>query len=146
MFVYVDTSVIGGCFDVSYQEAASNFFRRCETGWYYPCFSDITLAELVDAPWTVQDFAQPHLPTWEFLAVLPGVVELARQYISESVIRPTKLNDAYHVACATFHEVEILATWDYRYLVNVRQSARINAVNRALGFAHLDIRTRLDLL
>lgn len=41
--------------------------------------------------------------------MLPGVVELARQYVNEGAIRPTKLNDAYHVACATFYEVEILA-------------------------------------
>jgi len=53
--VYIDTSVIGGCFDQEFEEWSNRLFDDFRAGKKIAVISDITLDELSDAPQKVQD-------------------------------------------------------------------------------------------
>ena len=48
--VYIDTSVIGGCFDQEFVEWSKRLFEDFNSGKKIAVVSDITLDELSDAP------------------------------------------------------------------------------------------------
>ena len=44
--IYIDTSVIGGCFDSEFKEWSNKLFEEFKTGIKIAIISDITLVEL----------------------------------------------------------------------------------------------------
>ena len=48
--IYIDTSVIGGCFDEEFAETSGQLFNIFKTGEAIIVVSDLTLLELQDAP------------------------------------------------------------------------------------------------
>ena len=48
--IYIDTSVIGGCCDVEFQEWSKKLLAEFKNGNYIAVISDITLVELEEAP------------------------------------------------------------------------------------------------
>ncbi len=52
--IYVDTSVIGGCFDNEFQKWSNALVKDFMTGLYIPVMSEVTSAEIQDAPQNVQ--------------------------------------------------------------------------------------------
>jgi hypothetical protein len=53
--VYIDTSVIGGCFDSEFEEWSNSLFEDFIACKRIAVISDITLDELADAPIQVQE-------------------------------------------------------------------------------------------
>jgi hypothetical protein len=52
--IYIDTSVLGGYFDIEFQVATSELFKIIKRGDYELVISDITEGELLNAPENVK--------------------------------------------------------------------------------------------
>lgn len=48
--IYIDTSVIGGCFDVEFTEWSNGLVADFRTGIFHPLLSEVIAAEIADAP------------------------------------------------------------------------------------------------
>ena len=48
--VYLDTSVIGGCFDSEFSKWSNALFSDFRSKIYFPVLSDLVEAEIQDAP------------------------------------------------------------------------------------------------
>jgi predicted nucleic acid-binding protein len=46
---------------------------------------------------------------------------LALEYLQFGIVPASKLDDARHVAVAVVHELDILVSWNYRHLVNLKR-------------------------
>jgi len=64
------------------------------------------------------------------------VRELAEAFLSAGAVPATKNADALHLAYATYYEMDILLSWNFRHLANVRREAKVEAVKGALGYRH----------
>jgi hypothetical protein len=85
--VYIDTSVIGGCFDSEFEEWSNKLFEDFKTGKKIAVLSDITLDELSDAPKWIQDnFRKIPEKNLEVLISDAETKKLAEQYIKEGAI------------------------------------------------------------
>jgi len=71
---------------------------------------------------------------------------LAKRYIQEGVITRKHLVDAQHIAMATIHRVDFLASWNFKEMVNVFKIRQYNAVNLKYGYPLIDIRTPKELV
>jgi predicted nucleic acid-binding protein len=65
----------------------------------------------------------------------PEIERMADLYLARGIIPAKKWEDALHVAYATVHELDILLSWNFKHLANVRREALIAAVNRQEGYA-----------
>lgn len=54
--VYIDTSVIGGCFDPEFEKWSRGLFLNFEKGVYQPVVSELVEAEISHAPQVIQEF------------------------------------------------------------------------------------------
>ena len=48
--IYIDTSVLGGCFDVEFAKWSNGLIRDFRAERLVPVLSDVTAAEVADAP------------------------------------------------------------------------------------------------
>ena len=53
--VYIDTSVIGGCFDEEFQDWSNQLIEEIKSGQIIAVISDITYREIELAPKNIQD-------------------------------------------------------------------------------------------
>ncbi len=70
----------------------------------------------------------------------------ADTYIDEKVAGKTSLEDCRHIAMATIHKVDVLASWNFKHIVNLDRIKGYNAVNLRLGYSMIEIRSPKDLV
>ncbi|NBC18643.1 MAG: PIN domain-containing protein [Bacteroidetes bacterium] len=138
--VYIDTSVIGGCFDEEFAPWSNGLMKDFRLGTFRPVVSDIVAAEVRPAPERVrQKYAQ--LEQWgpEFVRLTEEVRVLASAYMKREIVPPKYSNDSLHIALATVAEVDILTSWNFKHIVHFEKIRRFNAVNREQGYKPIEI-------
>lgn len=138
--IYVDTSVIGGCYDSEFKvwsEALMEDFRHRR---YVPVLSDVTSAEVAPAPEFVQALHRElvALPA-EVVSVTNETAALVESYTARSVLGARFINDMLHIALATVAEVDVLVSWNFKHIVRLDKIRLFNAVNMEQGYKALAI-------
>jgi hypothetical protein len=80
------------------------------------------------------------------LAVEPAIVEIVEVYIRHKVMPGDPRGDALHLALASLHKCDFLATWNCLHLANANKFGHIRRVNALLGLFVPALVTPLELL
>jgi hypothetical protein len=72
--------------------------------------------------------------------------ELAYHYIEEEVVTEKFLVDAQHIAIATVNRVNVLVSWNFKHIVNLKKVRLYNSVNLKYGYHLLEIRSPVEVL
>lgn len=118
MKVYADTSTIGGCFDEEFHEWSVALIDEFKVGKKIIMLSDLTLQ----------------------------VIQLAETYILEGALTIKSYNDALHIALATLNNTDVLASWNFKHIVNLNRIRLYNSINLKLGYRMVEIRTPREIL
>jgi predicted nucleic acid-binding protein len=145
--IYIDTSVVGGYFDEEFKEATIKLFERLENNEIIFVVSDLLDLELINAPQHVREhlFKYP-ANKFERIELTVEAIQLADKYITENVVGKTSLEDCRHIAMATIHKVDVLASWNFKHIVNLDRIKGYNSVNLRLGYSMIEIRSPKDLV
>ena len=145
--LYVDTSVIGGYFDIEFVNDTKELFDDLGNSRFDIMFSSVTEDELLNAPLQVREFLQtiPEILK-KRVELTEEAVVLADTYIAENVVGKTSREDCFHIALATINKADILVSWNFKHIVNVIRIRGYNAVNLKLGYAQIDIRSPKDII
>ena len=145
--IYIDTSVVGGYFDDEFKEATNGLFLRLERKEILFVVSDLLDLELLDAPKKVRELLHK-FPTSSFerVSLTKESIKLADHYISEKVVGKTNLEDCRHIALATINKVDVVASWNFKHIVNLDRINGYNSVNLRFGFSMIEIRSPKDLI
>jgi hypothetical protein len=73
-------------------------------------------------------------------------IKLADTYINEKVVGKTSLEDCRHIALATIYKVDVLASWNFKHIVNLDRIKGYNSVNMRFGYSIIEIRSPKDLV
>jgi predicted nucleic acid-binding protein len=145
--LYIDTSTIGGYFDIEFEKETKLLFQSIFNHEFHVIYSTVTEDELLNAPKQVR----------ELLASIPNecktkielteeAVLLGDTYIAENVVGKTSREDCFHIALATIYKADILVSWNFKHIVNVMRIRGYNAVNIKLGYSTLDIRSPKEII
>ena len=74
------------------------------------------------------------------------VAEIVEAYITRKLMPNDPTGDALHLALASFHRGDVLATWNCRHLANASKFDHIRRVNGILGLMVPSLVTPLELL
>jgi hypothetical protein len=139
--IYLDTSVINFLFakDVpDFRRITEDFFevyaQQCELYG-----SDVLLEELDRDPDECRKQRHMTVLRDHGVKILPRsrdyeVAHLADSYLQQQVVPFKKRDDALHVAYATVFEMDVLLSWNFKHLANIRREARFVSVNQAEGY------------
>jgi predicted nucleic acid-binding protein len=145
--IYIDTSVIGGYFDMEFASETITFFERIRRGEYTILLSDILEQELALAPVHVKTLLQTIPPEYiERIISTPEVVLLAAHYIDAKVVGKTSFDDCRHIAMATIYKADILVSWNFKHIVNIVRIENYNKINHILGYPVIEIITPKTLI
>lgn len=145
--IYIDTSVVGGYFDEEFKEPTQRLFNRLAKGEIKFVISDLLELELINAPKQVNELLlQYPSDRFERIELTEEVVNLADNYILEKVVGRTSLEDCRHIALATINRVDVLASWNFKHIVNLERIKGYNSVNLRLGYQTIEIRTPKELV
>ena len=70
------------------------------------------------------------------LSTLPEANSLLEAFLRENVVPASKAEDGRHVAIAMVHGLDVLVSWNFRHIVNIRREERFNAVALLEGYHH----------
>lgn len=145
--IYIDTSVVGGYFDEEFRGPTQRLFKRLEDNEVKFVISDLLELELIQAPKHVSELLLKYPPDrYERIELTQETMDLADRYISEKVVGRTSLEDCRHIALATINRVDVLASWNFRHIVNLDRIKGYNSVNLRQGYPTIEIRTPQELV
>lgn len=139
--IYVDTSVFGGKFDSEFELWTDLFFKKIFQSDIKLIFSDVAEDELISAPDNVREFVRT-IPEKNLIRteLTEEAVLLAEKYLSEKVVGQTSRADCYHIAIATILKADLLVSWNFKHIVNIKCIHGYNAVNLVNEYQTLEIR------
>ena len=145
--IYIDTSVIGGYFDEEFKDTTRELFKRFENNEITFVVSDLLDLELIGAPKNVRELLYKFsADKFERVELTDEAILLADTYIAEKVVGKTSLEDCRHIALATINKVDVLASWNFKHIVNLDRIKGYNSVNYRLGYPMIEIRSPKDLI
>ena len=145
--IYADTSAIAGCLDEEFREPSSRLMAFFARGELVLVLSDLTLREIGRAPAEVRRLLdQVPGDEIEMVSLTEEAADLAREYVRAGVVGARMLVDAEHIAVATVARVDVLVSWNFKHIVNLRRIRAYNSVNLRLGYPLLEIRAPREVL
>ena len=138
--IYIDTSVLGGCFDSEFEEWSNRLVEALHRHEYVAVLSSVTAAEVEQAPEQVRQVHADLIAAGaELLMASPEAMALLGQYRTKNILAPKFQNDMLHIALATIADVDVLVSWNFRHIVRLDKIRLFNAVNIEYGYKPLTI-------
>lgn len=139
--VYVETSVVSyltawPSTDVrvlAKQAATKEWWATCRSRFELFA-SDLVLSEAGEGDAEAAEERLDLLLTVTLLAVTPAVENLIVRLLLAKAVPSTGPDDAAHIAIAAVHEMDYLATWNFRHINNVSKRDHIGRVCVEAGF------------
>ena len=133
--IYVDTSTIGGCCDPGFREWSLGLLRDFQSGTFLLLLSELTEAEIQDAPDEVRGiYEEFQKAALDILELTAEAANLADAYLSHNILPHNFLNDVRHIAIATVAGADLVVSWNFKHIVHFEKIQRFNAVNIEMGY------------
>jgi predicted nucleic acid-binding protein len=144
--IYIDTSVIGGYFDEEFEIETKALFAQFIAKEFELVISDLTRSELIGAPENVKTLIENIGLFPEVVSITGEAISLADEYLKEKVVGETSKDDCLHIALATTNKVDILVSWNFKHIVNIKRIRGYNAINILNGYPVIEIRSPKDIV
>jgi len=145
--VYIDTSVVGGCFDDEFSDESRTLIDMAKSGELILLISNILVDELTQAPEKVQQVVTDLPPdAIEILEENSDSHVLRDLYLQAGVVGVTHFNDAHHVAIATVSNADMIVSWNFKHIVHYDKIRRFNEVNQKAGYNEIKIFSPLEVI
>lgn len=140
--LYLDTSVPSAYYDErtkERQEATIKFWKNVLPN-YQVYVSVITIEELDNTKdETLKMKLKKLVKDFESLKINNTIEDLAKAYIDNNIFSEKYIDDARHVAIASFYEINYLISWNFEHLVKVKTRRLVNSVNILKEFGEIEI-------
>jgi len=138
--VYVDTSVVGGCFDSEFAPWSNALVADFRANRFVAVVSELVAVEAEVAPPTVQRKFEELLDIGaELLPIDRDALDLASEYSRHGILPARFRNDLLHIAIATVGIVDVLVSWNFKHIVRLDKIRLYSAVNLESGYKPLQI-------
>ena len=137
--IYIDTSVIGGCFDAEFAKWSNGLMKDFRLGHFKPVISDLVTVELKNAPEEVKKKYAEIIEISEILTETEEVRNLVNAYRKHKILIDKFENDMTHIALATVFEVDLLVSWNFKHIVHFDKIRQFNLVNQKVGYKPIQI-------
>lgn len=144
--VYVDTSVIGGCFDPEFEKWSNVLFKNFEDKILVPLTSAVVEKEIEFAPAEVQKKFEDFLKLEpEIIQLNQEILEIRNAYLAKAILKPKFANDLLHIAIATYANADVLVSWNFKHIVRFDKILLYNSANIELGYRQIQIYSPMEV-
>ena len=138
--VYIDTSVIGGCFDEEFARWSNALVENFRMGYFKPVVSEVVEEELKEAPDNVRRIYEQLLGYGaERLRADASCFSLMEEYRKRKILSDKFEDDMLHIALATIYNADLMVSWNFKHIVHYAKISQFNAVNIEQGYRPISI-------
>jgi len=147
--IYLETSVFSFYHEEreygdypKYKAQVREVFERIKAGEYEPFASIFVMDEIVKEKNAEKSEKMRSLVSdydIAFLEVTDEVARMAALYIQEGAISPAWKTDAFHIAIATVHGLDLIVSLNFTHIVRIWTIDRVRRVNKREGYQGIGI-------
>ena len=122
--LYLDTSIPSAYYDLSkpVRQLITQKWFELDASDYELFISSLTVEEIERMQNSEKMMKIKELIATSSVTLLefsPVALRLADEYLKHGAIPPSEPEDAYHIAIATVHGIEALASWNFKHIVSI---------------------------
>jgi len=150
--IYVETSIPSFYYETRPERDLQSRRDWTRQWWEMPKFDQElviglpVISELEETPPPKRDKVLSLIAQLHILPYGPEIAEIVEVYFSHKLMPQEAQGDADHLALASFHNCDILVTWNCKHLANANKFGHIHRVNALLGLRTPVLVTPLQLL
>lgn len=149
--VYLDTSVISYLMQIDVPDKMGKtltLWEEFKIGNYKVCLSDVTIAEINKCDPKKLEYCNQKLGEIEYekLEVTDAVFDLVDEIVRAGILPEKSLEDCQHIALAVLNKCDIIISWNFKHLVNIRTIQGIRKITQLKGYDDIEILTPATLL
>lgn len=140
--LYLDTSVLSAYYDERAKERQDTTIKFWEEVLlnYKVFISEITVKELEDTKdETLRKKFKRLIKNFKILKTNKKITDLANAYVKKGIFLEKYIDDALHVAIASFYDISYIVSWNFEHLVKVKTRKSVNLVNILEGYKAIEI-------
>lgn len=149
--IYLDTSVI------SHLEAPDRpdwmkdtrkLWEAIQSGEFEVFISPVDILELDACPEPKRSALAKQIKNipYTLLQETNEVVSLATRYLDAGILRKQSFDDCLHIAYACVYNCDMLVSWNFKHLVNIKTISGVKSVNALVGYREMPIYTPTMLI
>ena len=141
--IYLDTSVINFVFAddaPEFKKITEDFFKLVKIGNNFDVYiSDVVIHEIMKTDniakrdsllSVIEECHVSRLPNNNDLEV-SGLAEI---YLNKGILPKEKIDDALHIAYAVVFEMDVLLSWNFKHLSNIKRERAVLSANLEQGY------------
>ena len=140
--VYLDTSVISY---LDQQDAPTEMalthqvWEKIKSGKYDVYISDVVLRELNDCKEEKRNRLLDYLKEIQFqtVEITDKTMKLSEKFIDFGVLKKKSFDDCQHIAAAIVSDCDIIISWNFKHIVNVKTIRGVKVITTMEGFKDL---------
>ena len=149
--VYIETSVISYLDQQERGEKyidSHNLWIKIKAGKFEAVISDITRTEIDDCDELKRNVLNKYLNEIGYtqIEIDKRTIEVASRFIDLSILKEKNLDDCRHIAAAITSGCDIIASWNFKHIVNIKTISGVKAVTALEGYNDLLIYTPSTLI
>lgn len=149
--VYLDTSVISYLKqdDAPEKTKITNaLWDKFKIGMFDIYISDITMLEIEECPLNKRLYLFDRINEIEYtlLKLDNTCSDLSKEIISLGILKEKSIDDSYHIAIALKNECQVIISWNFKHLVNIKTIDGVRAIANIKNYRNINIVTPETLL
>lgn len=149
--IYLDTSVISHLDQQDAPEKMADTLKlwgTIEGGEYEVFLSPVVMGEIDGCLEPKLSLLLEHLQKIQYteLQKTDEVLELATKYLEAGILRQKSYDDCQHIAYACVYNCDMIISWNFKHLVNVKTISGVKSVNALAGYREMPIYTPTMLI
>jgi len=149
--IYLDTSVISHLDApdaLEKQEDTRKLWEHIQSGNYDVFISPAVMVELGECAEPKHSILLKRLSEIDYteLQANDEVLELAAQYLTAGILPPKSARDRQHIAYACVYNCDMVISWNFKHMVNVKTISGVKGVNALAGYKEMPIYTPTILI
>ena len=142
--IYVETSTINFAISdqaPSYKEDTLKFFKTIRSNIHEAYTSEVVLREInrANIDHAIRLRSVINDLELEVLQVNEEIERLAEEYVRAKLIPSRYIDDALHIAVATYYELDAIVTWNFEHMIKYKTKKGVISINVLKGFKPVEI-------
>jgi predicted nucleic acid-binding protein len=137
--VYIETSILSYYYETrsglkfaAWREITREWWKTYRH-FYQTVTSDAVFAELNEGEYPHKQQKLSLIDNLEFIEHVPILDTIVTVYVENKLVPEDAGGDAYHLAIASYYEIDFLLTWNCRHLANPNKFKHIHIINSRLN-------------
>ena len=149
--IYLDTSVISYLKQDDAPEKTGitlNLWEKFKSNYYDIYLSDVTIAEINECNKNKLEFCNRKLNEIKYtnLEITDVVFDLVDDIIDLGILTEKSIEDCQHIAVAVLNGCDVIVSWNFKHLVNIKTIQGIRRITQLKGFKDIEIVNPITLL